>query len=157
MSTVVKDEITSILAFYEEAAKLKTNYESALNRLIESAKISGVKVCEEMTRVARKEHPEIVARMDEAYAKAQPLTNAMMRGKRWPDNRVGNTYAETLRAVPENQRSPEMNDCLQWWEEYAAAATEWERLHPTPTHFYWNGSMLTGPNLWPVFGIARDW
>lgn len=150
----MNDEITDFCLRYDEALAAKRK----LDRLISDLVIAAA-ACknqrDHITQRLRSERPDLVSALAEAYSNGERMKDEMMKGVRWP--KVGKehtNYRDTLNAVPEAQRSPEIIECLKWWTAYASIAEKIELAFPAPPHFHWNGFTLQGPNLYSDFGIA---
>jgi hypothetical protein len=140
-----------------QAIDARQDYGAALTNLQRDAKACS-QVCQEFTQRLNQEHPELVWEIKEAYRHGERIKDAMQRGKRWPeyDSAKGTTYLAILSGVPSEQRSPELEECLSWWQKFEDARQKIEALYPPPDHFRWNGSELVGPNLYPDFKLFTE-
>lgn len=153
----MKTPIEDFQDSYRQAIAAKEAFNAAKALMISDAKkCKGQR--DEITKRLHKERPDLVAALAEAYKHGERIKDDMMKGERWPRKHDPslNRYSQILSAIPHDQRSPEMRECLAWWEKYEAAARAVDQAFPPPDHFYWNGSQLTGPNLYQDFGISNN-
>ncbi len=148
--------IARVAILYRQALSAKHDFEDALNTLKKAAENSKAER-DIFTKRLNDENPELVKRMRVAYDHGERIKDEMQKGKRWPNHDGKATrYSQIILAVPIDQRSPEILECLKWWQEFEAVLAEIEKLYPAPEHFWWNGFTLAGPNLYKDFGVASN-
>ena len=130
----------------ERAMRAKAAYAASIKALAAAAEEYGQPIRDAYTRKLRADKPDLVARIEVAYKCAGKITDEMMEAGRWPKERERlPKYLDTLEAIPDRQRSPEMIECLAYWKVFDACQSEIEALYPAPKNFYWNGAQLCGP------------
>lgn len=152
---IIHPELQSFMTHFKNARDLKKAYE------VELAKVKDLvrtlkPFLTSIEKKARASRPDIFELIESGYAEGESIVNDMMRGGRWPIKYKGETYFEILCQVPDDQRSPEIHKAIAAWGKFKTGSNELNRLFPPPDLFWWNGTHLIGPNLYPAFGISTE-